>query len=73
MNFSTRLLEIGGAKLVNGKPPYSAGLAEKLTHAFVENDSMGAVQVLKECGIPCLSTDYIPECILQVNDPTIAP
>ena len=64
--YFSRLLEVGGATLVNGKPPYSASLADKLTHIYVESTSVKDVQSLKESGIPCLSTDYIPEFILQV-------
>ena len=64
--YFSRLLEVGGATLVNGKPPYSASLADKLTHVYVESTSVKDVQPLKESGVPCLSTDYIPEFILQV-------
>ena len=63
-----RLLEVGRAALVSGKPPYSACLASKLTHVFVENALEKDVQALQSVGVKCLSPDYIPEFILQVRD-----
>ena len=62
-----RLLEAGGAILVSGKMPYSASLAAKLTHVFVEKALENDVKTLKDAGVPCLTPDYIPEVILQVS------
>jgi len=52
---------------VSGKPPYSACLASKLTHVFVEKALEKDVQALQSVGVKCLSPDYIPEFILQVR------
>lgn len=62
-----RLLEVGCAALVSGKPPYPACLASKLTHVFVEKALENDVQALQSAGVKCLSPDYIPEFILQVG------
>ena len=58
---------MGHATLVSGKPPYSACLASKLTHVFVEKALENDVQALQSVGVECLSPDYIPEFILQVR------
>lgn len=62
-----RLLEVGCAALVSGKPPYSASLVSKLTHVFVEKELEKDVQALQRAGVKCLSPDYIPEFLLQVG------
>lgn len=67
VNVIVRLLEVGCAALVSGKPPYSACLASKLTHVFVEKACEKDVQALQSAGVHCLSPDYIPEFILQVR------
>lgn len=61
------MLEVGGATTVGGKPPYSASLASKITHIFVEKALEQDVQALQSVGVQCLSPDYIPELILQVR------
>ena len=61
------MLEVGGATTVSGKPPYSASLASKITHIFVEKALEQDVQALQSVGVQCLSPDYIPELILQVR------
>lgn len=71
MLFVVRLLEVGHATLVSGKPPYSACLASKLTHVFVEKALEKDVQALQSVGVKCLSPDYIPEFILQVRHKSI--
>ncbi|XP_027047528.1 SMC5-SMC6 complex localization factor protein 1-like [Pocillopora damicornis] len=67
-----RLLEVGGATTVGGKPPYSASLASKITHIFVEKALEQDVQALQSVGVQCLSPDYIPELILQDPPPSTA-
>lgn len=62
-----RLLEVGSAVLVSGKPPYPSSLASKLTHVFVEKALEDDIKPLQTTGVHCLSPDYIPEFILQVN------
>lgn len=62
---------MGHAELVSGKPPYSACLASKLTHVFVEKALEKDVQALQSVGVKCLSPDYIPEFILQVRDKSL--
>ena len=62
-----RLLEVGSAVLVSGKPPYPSNLASKLTHVFVDKALEDDVQALQTAGVQCLSPDYIPEFILQVS------
>lgn len=62
-----RLLEVGCAAIVTGKPPYKSTLASKLTHIFVEKALEDDIQALQAAGVQCLSPDYIPEFILQVN------
>ena len=62
------MLEVGGAAIVScGKPPFSASLASKITHIFVEKALEQDIQALQSVGVQCLSPDYIPEFILQVR------
>lgn len=65
--FVLRLLDAGQATVLNAKPPFQANLIQKVTHVFVEKAMEKDIQCFLAAGIPCLSPDYIPEYILQVN------
>jgi len=50
------------------KPPFNNSHLQKTTHVFVEKSLEKEAKCFADAGLPCLSPDYIPEYILQVNE-----
>jgi len=62
-----RLLQAGGARVINDKPPYvwSLKVADKLTFVFTNKNLFVTVLSLHKKGVPCIHPDYVKDYIIQ--------